>query len=193
MDKRIIKTKENIRKAVLSLMMKKNFYEITVKAIALEANIGRKTFYLHYGSIIDVISEIEDEINTNLQNALEKYIDNTNSYNIENIINDLYEIIEQNKKLFMRIAINDSYSFFLNAFTRVLMNTINNIAIKIYKIDSPHISLYSEFYSAGIIRLYMSRLKGEITLNKDEFIRLVSRCTFEGGASILKSSRKVVD
>ena len=193
MDKRIIKTKDNIRKAVISLMMKKNFHEITVKAIAIEANIGRKTFYLHYGSIIDVILEIEDEINNNFQEALKKYIDTNNNYNIENLINDLYEIIESNKRLFMRIAINDSYSFFLNILTRILKNTINSIAIKIYRIDSPNIALYSEFYSAGIIRLYMSWLKGEINLNKDEFIRLVSRCTFEGGASILKSSKKIVD
>ena len=62
-DRRKLKTKSAIEKTFLELMLQKGFDNITVKEITEKANIVRKTFYLHYNDIYDLLDKIiEDEI-----------------------------------------------------------------------------------------------------------------------------------
>lgn len=61
-DLRVVKTRQNVRYALLELMKEKPFSKITVTDISNRAQINRKTFYRHYSSPDEVIAEIEDEI-----------------------------------------------------------------------------------------------------------------------------------
>ena len=62
MDLRIKKTKKAIQEAFIELMKEKDISKITVTNIAEKAMINRKTFYLHYEVIEDLISEFLNEI-----------------------------------------------------------------------------------------------------------------------------------
>ena len=88
MDKRIIKTKERICDALLQLMKEKKSSKITVSEITKISNIERKTFYLHYNCIEDVYADIETSIIEQLENEINKYIENPN-YQIKNIYYNL--------------------------------------------------------------------------------------------------------
>lgn len=188
MDKRVYKTKENIKKTVINLILEKNFQDITVTEISNRANIGRKTFYLHYGSIIDVIKELEDEIKEALEASINRYIDDKNNYDIKNIFKDLTKIIKDDILLYKRISINDSYSFFKNAFERILSEIIYNIAINVYNVNSKNSHIYTTYYAAGIIKLYTLWLKGDLDIDEDELIRIAYRSTFEGAQAILNKA-----
>lgn len=48
-DLRVVKTKNNIENAFLSLLQEKKLNEITIKDICYYAQCSRNTFYLHYG------------------------------------------------------------------------------------------------------------------------------------------------
>ena len=61
-DLRIRRTRDAIRKAFTTMMLKKDYKEITIKDLARTANINRKTFYLHYDSLDDLLEEIQQEI-----------------------------------------------------------------------------------------------------------------------------------
>lgn len=50
-DRRVIKTEIAIKEAFVRLAAEQDFRKITISALAAEANIDRKTFYLHYPSI----------------------------------------------------------------------------------------------------------------------------------------------
>lgn len=47
-DRRVLKTREAIKKALFELMLAKDFKDITVHLISERANLNRGTFYLHY-------------------------------------------------------------------------------------------------------------------------------------------------
>ncbi|MNC17857.1 Bacterial regulatory protein, tetR family [compost metagenome] len=47
-DRRIGKTQEAIKNAVIELMSEKNFDDITIQDISDRANVSRGTIYLHY-------------------------------------------------------------------------------------------------------------------------------------------------
>ena len=50
-DRRVSKTKSQVRKGLAHLMMEKSIGEITVKELVDEVDINRSTFYLHYSDI----------------------------------------------------------------------------------------------------------------------------------------------
>lgn len=55
MDKRISKTRDAIIDAYLELIFEKKDQKITISELAQRANIARKTFYLHYESLEDIM------------------------------------------------------------------------------------------------------------------------------------------
>lgn len=61
-DRRVLRTKEAIREAFISLIEKKGFEALTVTDITMQANINRGTFYLHYRDKYDLLEQIEAEI-----------------------------------------------------------------------------------------------------------------------------------
>lgn len=64
LDRRIYKTQESLKKAVIELMTERNFDDITIRDIADRANVNRGTIYLHYQDKYDLLDKlIEAHIN----------------------------------------------------------------------------------------------------------------------------------
>jgi AcrR family transcriptional regulator len=64
MDRRILKSQEAIKKALVGLMTEKKFDDITIQDISDRANVGRGTIYLHYLDKFDLLDKlIEEHIN----------------------------------------------------------------------------------------------------------------------------------
>jgi AcrR family transcriptional regulator len=70
LDRRIVRTREAIRDALISLMEEKGFEAISIKDIADRANINRGTFYLHYHDKFDLLEQTENEIIENMKSIL---------------------------------------------------------------------------------------------------------------------------
>lgn len=73
-DRRVVKTRAAIRRAFRKLLKEKGLGKLTVSALAREADIDRKTFYLHYDSIDDLIDKeadtmVDDIISTTVSTA----------------------------------------------------------------------------------------------------------------------------
>ena len=60
-DRRVRKTKMQLRHGLARLMQKKSIKEITVKELVDEVDITRFTFYLHYTDICQMLEKIEEE------------------------------------------------------------------------------------------------------------------------------------
>ena len=66
-DRRVRKTKKNLKESLATLLLEKNINEITVQELVNRADINRGTFYLHYRDIYDMLSQIETEMLTELE------------------------------------------------------------------------------------------------------------------------------
>lgn len=63
-DRRILKTQEALKTAVIELMTEKNFDDITIQDLSDKANVSRGTIYLHYMDKYDLLDKlIETHIN----------------------------------------------------------------------------------------------------------------------------------
>jgi AcrR family transcriptional regulator len=60
-DRRITKSQESIKNAVIELMTEKRFDDITIQDISDRANVNRGTIYLHYTDKFDLLDRIIEE------------------------------------------------------------------------------------------------------------------------------------
>lgn len=74
-DRRILKTRQAIQSTFLQMLDKEGFDDITVRNMTEKANIGRKTFYLHYMDKYDLLDKIVDDHITQLQVICDQKID----------------------------------------------------------------------------------------------------------------------
>ena len=69
-DRRVVKTKRALRKALMTLMKEVAVEDITISQLCNLAQINRGTFYLHYASVEKLLEQIEEEILAQLDRVL---------------------------------------------------------------------------------------------------------------------------
>ena len=71
-DRRCRKSTEAIKSALLSMLAEKSLSEISVSQLAELADVNRKTFYNHYSSLHDVLTDIENDLSDSIFHVLKK-------------------------------------------------------------------------------------------------------------------------
>lgn len=73
LDRRVRKTRTQLKQGLAKLMQAKNINEITVKELVEAVDINRSTFYLHYSDIYNLMEEIENEVLMEIQNIIKEH------------------------------------------------------------------------------------------------------------------------
>ncbi|MBQ1493061.1 MAG: TetR/AcrR family transcriptional regulator, partial [Blautia sp.] len=60
-ERRAAATREALKDALLELLCKKPFSEVTIAALCREAKVGRATFYTHYTGLTDIVDEVAED------------------------------------------------------------------------------------------------------------------------------------
>ena len=72
LDRRIVRSRNAILSAFERLLMDKPLADITVSAIAREANVDRKTFYVHFGTVDGLLDAIAVDVVDMIADSVEK-------------------------------------------------------------------------------------------------------------------------
>lgn len=72
LDRRIVRSRNAILSAFERLLMEKPLADITVSAIAREANVDRKTFYVHFGTVDGLLDAIAADVVEMIVDSVEK-------------------------------------------------------------------------------------------------------------------------
>lgn len=62
MDRRVARTRKQLREALIELLKVKSVQDITVCELADKVEISRGTFYLHYKNVFDMLETVEQEL-----------------------------------------------------------------------------------------------------------------------------------
>ena len=97
-DRRVRKTKAQLRAGLAKLMQTKSIKEITVKELVDEVDINRSTFYLHYTDIYQMLESIEDELEGEINQIVNNHVD---SYYKESfpMIKEILEVLWDNRDI----------------------------------------------------------------------------------------------
>jgi AcrR family transcriptional regulator len=98
-DRRVRKTKRQLRLALMQLMSEKNVKDISVRELAAIADINRGTFYIHYKDVYDLLSQLEEEMAQGLVKVCRAHHAQESSGSTFPYLNDLYKFIKENADL----------------------------------------------------------------------------------------------
>ena len=99
-DRRVRKTKAQLREGLAHLMLEKSIKEITVKELVDKIDINRSTFYLHYADIYQMLQQIEEEALDNITHILENCpVDFSNNESTLEFVTKFFAILDSDKDL----------------------------------------------------------------------------------------------
>lgn len=95
-DRRVRKTKQAIKHALIQLLEVKDLEKITIQDITTLADINRGTFYLHYEDKYILLSDMEDEYARDLTDDMQLLKDMIKELNVEDFAKVFAEKVLKN-------------------------------------------------------------------------------------------------
>ena len=92
-DLRVVKTKRNIKQAMISLLNEKDFHDITVKDVLDRALINRSTFYRYYKDKYDLADQLCKSCLDGARGILEERFQMDNHEELVRITGKMYRYI----------------------------------------------------------------------------------------------------
>lgn len=99
LDRRVRKTRQQLRHCLAVLLKEKKIQEITVREITEMADLNRGTFYLHYKDVFDLLEKVEMELLDELDGTLQKYQASDLHQKPSKIFTDLFICVQENAEM----------------------------------------------------------------------------------------------
>lgn len=162
-DRRVLRTRKAIMEAFDRLVAHSEYERVTVSAIAREADIDRKTFYLHYSSIDDLAKHKAEAFLENVLLALkEQGSDKTTKERVHVLLAAVNETVLENVNVNEHIVSRLSIEELVDYFLPLLKPAMENTGLHTYLLDHDA-QMYRclRFYVAGALCLYADWLKSD--------------------------------
>ncbi|AMG61680.1 TetR/AcrR family transcriptional regulator [Staphylococcus lugdunensis] len=172
-DLRVVKTRASINKAFITLFFEKDFDTISIKEITEYAQVGRKTFYLHYIDKYDLLDQVVSEKLT----ELEKICEAKKLLGLQEGTQLWFEFFENNRSFFMKLFnISNASSYKKKLLHFIEEEFKKKVPTTVATDKGLDYHLYINFISNGIIGLLDSYLNSSDNTQEQEKIPLhVSR------------------
>ena len=178
-DKRSLRTRSVIKKAVMVLLKTKRLEEIGVSEIAKIALISRNSFYTHYTSVPSVLDDIFLDIVNRFDEVISKY-------EYEEFTQNPYPMI---KELASPLIDNSAFSEFV-VFSKnsivIVQRIIDTLTERFYAVYVnkrgvvPNVAFLINFMVSGIIQLIYKWYKDDKPEPLNDILEQVSKIVKEG-------------
>lgn len=179
-DRRVLRTKKNIRQAFLHLLSEKSLSQITVKELSDLADINRKTFYMYYSNIEDIFAELEDELVLKLVHVFEKELFQKEMFDSYSFFENLNRTILEDIDLYRILNHSDLLPHLIqrakNALIEVFFRKYNMSADS----DNERYILYAEYAASGILSMYTKWFSRDFHMSLEELTRTAAEITLYG-------------
>ena len=163
-DRRVIRTKREILRALTELLEQKSIDEITVKEITDLAGINRGTFYLHYIDKYDLLEKSVNKIIVEMREISSDILIKASEDNEPDQVKDeivqsstkIFEYVQDNHRFIQSLlSVNSSYSFH-HKFNGLLKdNLVEKIAHQNMKVPTEYLVMASSYAYEGLIHAWL--------------------------------------
>lgn len=185
-DHRVRVTKALIKNAFISLMKENNIQNITIKALCAKANINRGTFYTHYSSVYDLLSEIENELIKDMTVLFEPLakVNEENKFSIEFSL-PIFEYLASNYEICSLMLGENGDKKFLEDLIELGKEAFLNSYLNLYGKENIHtISYFYYFISAGCIQIFKQWLTNGMVMPAKKLALLAQNFVAEGSKTL---------
>ena len=194
LDPRLIKTRSNLRRALVYLMQNEKIDNISVQKITETAHITRGTFYLHYKDKKDFVKKAMDEIINEFFDSV--MIDSTNIVEGRVIramsLNKAFDYIEKNSDIFMILLDwaqnNNFYRQLYDRLTKEMESFVKEMGDDLDDLEVP-MKVQIAFTASAILGLIAQWLNNGLIYTSKYMTKTVSRILnrFEATGMLLPS------
>lgn len=165
-DKRVIKTKKNIKRTLVEMLKDNSFEKITVADLCRRGEISRITFYTHYDDKYMLISEMYTDFITEADHIYHQLQKRNNTKNdaiigYKNLLTAVLDMFYNNIEYFKHASSEENPYLFTTFFNHVY-DSVDNYLIR-------HSGLTSSFPPRQTAALICHGLFG-----------VINSCTYEG-------------
>ena len=188
-DRRIEKTIKATETAYFELLSEKKNDRITITELADRANIDRKTFYLHYNSVDDVIDRHSRATVARIMAELENKGFFNDVLDVSVFFETVLTVREEELQEFEVLQDPEITALAWRHAENNLKDMLSDIAYRFFDEPDPEMELSIKFYTAGIMSIFVSYIRQEIDIDPHELVRILSDLTENGISNKLKSDK----
>lgn len=170
----------------LELLEEKDFEYITVKEICKKAGVNRSTFYLHYETVADLLSESVEYINKHFLDYMKinsiDFASKLHYYPLEelNLITPQYltpylSYIKEHKSIFRTTVKNAGVLNLDKSYSAMFKYIITPIMDR-FKIPQERRNYIMSFYISGLMAIISEWLKDDCKDSIEEVIKIIEDC-----------------
>lgn len=183
-DRRVLYTKMFLKESLLSLMEQKPAAKIPVSELCRHAEINRNTFYTHYRSVEDLLSEIEKDLYDQIKEAVDH---SWNHGSVALLLEDLFAIFLANQD-FCKVLFQKNYDHFLQKmFEMFYEQAVTDWKILGQHEDRERLDMLYAFLSGSWLAVIRSWVLGEIKESPHELALLIEKANYFGLSSFMKA------
>jgi AcrR family transcriptional regulator len=175
-DLRVQKTRRAIRKTFAAMICEMDYGRITIKELAARAQINRKTFYLHYLTLDNLLGEMQQEL-------VEGFLKQTSSLHglndIEKYIREFFLYTTDHEVLKQRILCSGSYRFLSDKVVAKIINRNRNHKIA-SGFDKYTENIIIAFLTSSVMEMYRQWVEDSRKIPIEKMIKTVTRLICEG-------------
>ena len=172
--------------AFLSILEKKDLAYITVKEICEKAGVNRSTFYLHYETVADLLSESVSYMNEHFLSYMKKdssaFVIKLRTCSLEELylitpeyLTPYLNYVKENRRLFCTalknaeaLRLEDSYN---ELFRHIITPILERYGVAVN--DRPYILA---FYIKGLMAIISEWIKNDCADSVDYIAEVIQRC-----------------
>jgi AcrR family transcriptional regulator len=178
-DRRVRRTKDQIKQALIKLLLTKDLKDITVSELTGRADINRGTFYLHYRDVMDLFRQVEGEMVEEFSRYIVSY-KNRSALLRTPVLGDLFQYVAMNEEI-CRALLRSPDSLFITRLFELSRPGSPGEFRRYYKHwDEKHYDYYYDFICYGAFAMLRRWLEAgmkesveQITLMVD---KMISNC-----------------
>lgn len=185
-----MRTKRAIREAFTELVQVRDYEKITVAEVAREADIDRKTFYLHYDSVDDVVDElIHEEADRIIEILREESFFESGRIDVSDLFRKLSvglaENLAQTKRIFEHVSAEVILKKIEGPLTEALIeeDSLGLVAM------GPYLAYCVSFFIAGLLAVYRRWLVSDSEIPLEDLSAVASVAAFGGLNGILQDKQ----
>lgn len=181
LDRRVRKTRQQLRHCLAVLLKEKKVQEITVREITEMADLNRGTFYLHYKDVFDLMEKVEQDLLDELDTALQKYQAQDLHRKPSMIFTDVFVCVQENAEMVQILLGENGDLNFVNQIKERVREKCLKDWIELFRTqDSKLFDAFNAFIVSGCLGLVTYWLQDGMKESPDELAYIAEQIMMNG-------------
>ena len=176
MDRRVRKTRKQLRECLVALLKKKQIQDITVRELTDMADLNRGTFYLHYKDVFDLLDRTESELLDEFNGLIQKHTADDLIRRPFEIFNEIYTLVYKTADLVEMLLGENGDLNFLNRMKQVIRDKCLHNWMEVVRTGNTAVfDAYFAFIVSGCVGLVQHWLRTGLKETPEQMAHLTEK------------------